>query len=375
MSRGSLGAIVISGVCLALVGWFVGRRHFQKVSNPSPSGAQGTSRVQSTAQVLAAIEKVNNFWLSKNTPGDANWLEATYFAGDLAAYDATRQSNYVTFAQTWATKNSYNVCGTACGEGLFDPDYQAAGESYIRLYQLSNKATDLSGIKRSVDAIVQSNAYDYWTIPDDINMSAPSFVELGSIYNDTSYYTTMDRLYSYIRNSLGLWNPATGLWWESSARIDTSTGYWSRGNGWAFAALAKILSVLPQSDPEYPVYLSDFKTMAQSLAALQQPGGYWNQDLGDATDQPGPESSGTSFFLYGFAWGINNGILDRRTYLPLVENAWNFLANTAIQPSGLLGYVQAFQLPAPITPTTTNDFGVGAFLLGARQFQLLTLQP
>jgi rhamnogalacturonyl hydrolase YesR len=117
--------------------------------------------------------------------------------------------------------------------------------------------------------------------------------------------------------------------------------------------------------------LSTFIGMAQALAARQQPGGYWNADLG-GTDYAGPESSGTSFFLYGFAWGLNNGVLPT-TYLPVVENAWNFFANTAIQSSGLLGYVQPTgSAPGPTTATTTEDFGVGAFLLAARQMALLT---
>jgi hypothetical protein len=336
----------------------------------------------STAQVLAAIEKVNNYWISNNTPGNANWQEATYFTGDLAAYDATvatgqTNTNYLTFAQTWATNNSYSLCGTACGEGSVSQDYQAAGEVYIRLYQLNNNApaTDIAGIGASIDGMVNSTTIIpnlEWTKPDCINMEAPSLVELGSMsYNgipSTSYYSTMYQYYYDIKYTLGLYDSTTGLWRESSGGTPT---YWSRGNGWAFAALAKILSVLPTSDPHYAEYLGDFQAMARALAALQQPGGYWNQDL-EGTDEAGPESSGTSFFLYGFAWGINNGILDQDTYLPVVENAWNFLANTAIQPSGLLGYVQSYILPAAITATSTYDFGVGAFLLGARQVQLLT---
>jgi rhamnogalacturonyl hydrolase YesR len=182
----------------------------------------------------------------------------------------------------------------------------------------------------------------------------------------------MYALYSYTKYSLGLYDSTIGLWWENSTYANTST-YWSRGNGWVFAAHAKVLSVLPESDPHYAEYLSTFTTMAQALAACQQPGGYWNSDLGGA-DYAGPESSGTSFFLYGLAWGLNKGILDQNTYLPVVENAWNFLANTAIQtsPPGLLGYVQPPDgAPGPTTATTTEDFGVGAFLLAARQMQLL----
>jgi rhamnogalacturonyl hydrolase YesR len=329
------------------------------------------SALPTARQVVTAIENVNNYWIANNAPGNADWTEATYFTGDLAAYDATGQSNYLTFAQTWATNNSYNLSGSAWGEGpggntTNHPNYQAAGQVYIRLYQLSNQSSDLSGIAASVHGMVNSTIDNEWTWIDAINMSAPNFAELGSI--DYAMYA----LYYHTKYTLGLYDSTTGLWWENSTYVNTST-YWSRGNGWVFAALAKILSVLPKSDPHYQEYFSTFTTMARALAARQQPGGYWSSDLG-GTDYAGPESSGTSFFLYGFAWGLNNGILDQNTYLPVVQNAWNFLANTAIQtsPPGLLGYVQPPDgAPGPTTATTTEDFGVGAFLLAARQMQLL----
>ncbi|MGD0460840.1 MAG: glycoside hydrolase family 88 protein, partial [Terriglobia bacterium] len=327
----------------------------------------------SQAQVLAAIENVNNYWISNNAAGNSNWDQATYFAGDLAAYDATGQANYLSFAQSWATENSYSLTG---GNTTTWPDYQAAGQVYIRLYQLSNNSSDLSGITESINGMVNSTVDNEWTWIDAINMSMPDFAELGSIDNNTNYYTTMYALYSYAKYTLGLYDPTTGLWWENSTYANTST-YWSRGNGWVFAAHAKVLSVLPTSDPHYAEYLSTFITMAQALAARQQPGGYWNSDLG-GTDYAGPESSGTSFFLYGLAWGLNNGILDQNTYLPVVEKAWNFLANTAIQPSGLLGYVQqstASNGPGPTSATTTFNYGVGAFLLAGRQMALLTVLP
>jgi unsaturated rhamnogalacturonyl hydrolase len=327
-------------------------------------------QLPSQAQVLAAIEKVNNYWIANNAAGNSDWAEATYFTGDLAAYDATGQANYLSFAQSWATQNGYSLTG---GNTTTWPDYQAAGQAYIRLYQLSNNSSDLTGITESISGMVNSTVDNEWTWVDAINMSMPNFAELGSIYNNTNYYTKMYSLYSYSKYSLGLYDPTTGLWWRDSTYVNTST-YWSRGNGWAFADHAKVLSVLPKSDPHYAEYLSTFITMAQALAARQQPGGYWNSDLG-GTDYAGPESSGTAFFLYGLAWGLNNGILDQNTYLPVVEKAWNFFTNTAIQPSGLLGYVQNSPPnngPGPTTATTTFDYGVGAFLLAARQMALLT---
>jgi rhamnogalacturonyl hydrolase YesR len=333
-------------------------------------------QLPSPAQVLAAIENVNNYWIANNKPGNADWDQATYFTGDLAAYSATGESNYLTFAQTWATNNSYSLCGAACGEGpggntTTFANYQAAGQVYIRLYQLTNTASDLSGISESISGMVNSTVDNEWTWIDAINMSMPDFVELGSINNDTNYYTKMYALYSYAKYSLGLYDSKAGLWWENGKYVNT-TDHWSRGNGWVFAAHAKVLSVLPKSDPHYAEYLSTFTTMAQALAACQQPGGYWNSDL-TGTDLAGPESSGTSFFLYGFAWGLNNGVLDQNTYLPVTEKAWNFLANRAIQPSGLLGYVQPTVVSSvPPSATSTADFGVGAFLLAAPQMVLLT---
>jgi rhamnogalacturonyl hydrolase YesR len=360
-----------SGSVVVTVGGVASNGALFTVQPPSASA------LPTSAQVVSAIETVNNYWIAHNTPGNADWTEATYFTGDLAAYDATGQANYLTFAQTWATQNSYSLCSSSCGEGpggntTTNPDYQAAGQVYIRLYQLSNTASDLTGITESISGMVNSTVDNEWTEPDYVNMSMPDFVNLGLINNNTNYFSKMYALYSYAKGAqgAGLYDTATNLWWEDSQYVNTSV-LWSRGNGWAFAVHAKVLSVLPQSDPHYAEYLSTYLAMAQALASRQQPGGYWNADLG-GTDFAGPESSGTSFFLYGFAWGLNNGVLDQATYLPVVENAWNFLANTAIQPSGLLGYVQPIgSAPASTTATTTADFGVGAFLLAARQMQLL----
>ncbi|MFT3740733.1 MAG: glycoside hydrolase family 88 protein [Breznakibacter sp.] len=111
--------------------------------------------------------------------------------------------------------------------------------------------------------------------------------------------------------------------------------------------------------------------MAEALKLRQRSDGFWNASLDDPGDFGGPETSGTSFFVYGMAWGINNGLLDRDTYLPVVEKAWNGLTSTAVQPSGFLGYVQGVGTnPAssqPVTAGSTADFGVGAFLLAGSE--------
>jgi rhamnogalacturonyl hydrolase YesR len=111
--------------------------------------------------------------------------------------------------------------------------------------------------------------------------------------------------------------------------------------------------------------------MAAALKAAQQRSGFWYVNLGDPTQFPGPETSGTAFFTYGLAWGIDNGILDPATYTPVALAGWRALVNTSVQPSGLLGYVQGpGSGPAdgqPVTASSTQSYGVGAFLLAGSE--------
>ena len=81
---------------------------------------------------------------------------------------------------------------------------------------------------------------------------------------------------------------------------------------WVFAGLAHVLSEMPSDYPSRPKYVAQFKEMAGEIASLQGPDGLWRPGLLDAADYPLPEVSGSAFFTYGFAWGMNNGLLDRK---------------------------------------------------------------
>jgi hypothetical protein len=93
--------------------------------------------------------------------------------------------------------------------------------------------------------------------------------------------------------------------------------------------------------------------------------------LDDPDHWGGKETSGTGFFTYAIAWGINNGILDEASYRPVVEKAWAGMVNDAVHPDGKLGYVQgpgwSPDSRQPVTYDDTSDFGVGAFLLAGSE--------
>jgi hypothetical protein len=55
----------------------------------------------------------------------------------------------------------------------------------------------------------------------------------------------------------------------------------------------------------------------------------------------------------------------------VAAKAWAYLAGTALQPDGTVGYVQPIGERADqhknVGPTTATDFGTGAFLLAAAE--------
>jgi len=89
--------------------------------------------------------------------------------------------------------------------------------------------------------------------------------------------------------------------------------YWSRGNGWAFAALARVLDVLPTTDAHYAEYVQTFQNMAAAIAATQRTDGFWNVNLAYANDYPGPESTGTALFVLRLRVGHQPGAAEHQT--------------------------------------------------------------
>jgi unsaturated rhamnogalacturonyl hydrolase len=333
--------------------------------------------------VLSKIAKVNDYWINNNNSGSASndWKSATYFRGDVAAYEATGNSHYLDLARSWAIANNWALIG---GDTTRNANNQAAGEVYLKLYETDHNTAEITHITDDLQAMANSSGDTDWWWIDALNMAMPSFSRLGALRADPAYWSKMYALYNCtkrVQGGPGLYNSSDHLWFRDKTFLPPTLGphgkniYWSRGNGWVFAAHAKALSYVATTESHYPEYLATFKDMTAALASRQRPDGFWNVDLQDPLDFPGPETSGTSFFLFGMSWGLNHNLLSRATYLPVVVKAWNGLAETAVQSSGFLGYVQGVadspSSSQPVTVTSTADFGVGAFLLASSEFSKL----
>ena len=102
--------------------------------------------------------------------------------------------------------------------------------------------------------------------------------------------------------------------------------------------------------------------MAEKLIKIQTPEGHWAMSLLGAEFYPTPETSGSSFFTFGLAWGINNGVLDKETYLEPVTRGWNAMAGH-VSEEGYIGYVQPIgAAPGSAWKDKTEVYGTGAFL-------------
>jgi rhamnogalacturonyl hydrolase YesR len=190
-------------------------------------------------------------------------------------------------------------------------------------------------------------------------------------------------MYSYSRNKHGdngLYNPVDHLWWRDKdfdppyKEPNGDNCYWSRGNGWVVAAYVRVLSMLPVTDPHYAEYLQDYKDMLTALLAIQRKDGFWNVSLHDPNHFGGKELTGTSLFVYGMAWGINNNMIDRKKYLPAVLKAWGALVKDCVHPDGKLGYLQSTgKEPKDGQPVSYDkipdfeDYGLGCFLLAGSE--------
>ena len=129
---------------------------------------------------------------------------------------------------------------------------------------------------------------------------------------------------------------------------------------------------MPETYVRQPFFVEKYTRLARAIAALQQKEGYWTRSMADPEHAPGPETSGTAFFTYGLLWGVNNGYLQKKEFAPVIDRAWKYLTETALQPSGKVGYVQPIgerAIPGQtVDQNSEANFGVGVFLLAACEY-------
>ena len=312
------------------------------------------------------------------------WVQAAFYIGLAAFADASHEPRYLDAilahgrAEAWGFESRPRHA-----------DADATGAVWVWAAQRTHDPAKLTPIKARFDSVLahpstvslefgtdrNSLCQDRWCWSDALFMAPPAWVALSKASGDGRYLAYADR--EFWASTEYLYDPQEHLYFRDSRYFKQRDPagrkiFWARGNGWVFAAVARILTDLPADHPSRPRYLTLFKQMAAKLVQLQGEQGYWPVSL--LEPQKVPETSGTGFFVYGLAWGVNQGLLPPGDYRPAVERGWHALT-AAVAADGKLGWVQQVgAAPDRVRPDETQLYGVGAFLLAASQVAILPRQ-
>ena len=357
---------------------------------------------------IEIINKVNDYWQQHHSPLVRSfWDEAAYHTGNMEAVRLLGNARWQEYSERWARHNhwmgarerntakwKYKTYGEGQDFVLFG-DWQICFQTYIDLFELeqgelmnrmasvADRSTDRKPLTASLkvaralevmDYEVRQPQSDFWWWADALYMVMPVMTKMYRLTGDVKY---LDKLYDNFRWADELmYDKDEQLYYRDAKyiypKVKTANGgksFWARGDGWVLAGLAKVLADMPKDYQHRDFFVQRFRELAEGVARVQRPGGYWSRSMLCEEDAPGPETSGTAFFTYGMLWGVNNGLLDRATYVPVIDKAWKYLTTVALQEDGSVGFVQPIgEKPDPtktVDARSQANFGVGAFLLAA----------
>jgi rhamnogalacturonyl hydrolase YesR len=379
----SFKSIILSAfVCASAVSLYaqtptpasVERAHVGNAPDDPGPLATGLSAELKPKAIDAAMKKVADWQVTVAEPNfNKQWTFAALYDGLLAASKTTGDAKYHDAVLHFAERSNW----TLLNDRFPHADDQAFGQAYLDLYREDPKPVRMADTKAIMDRlVVRQDDPDklLWWWCDALFMSPPVLLRMYEITHDKKYLDYMD--HEWWLTSASLYNQENHLYFRDSRyftqkQTNGKPIFWSRGNGWVMGALVNVLRILPADYPSRPKYVAQFKEMAAEIAAIQSEDGLWRSGLLDPGAYDLPEVSGSAFFTFGIAYGINEKILDRKTYLPVVEKSWKGMLGH-IYADGRLGSIQPIDgQPGKFKPSASYVYGVGGFLLAGSEMHRL----
>ena len=365
-----------------------------------------TAQSVTADDVLDVTRKANNYFMAKyadpTIPTNVKkvrpsslWTRAVYYEGLMALYEIDKDQRYIDYTDRWANFHQWTPRN---GIKSCDADDQCCAQTYLIRYEQVKDEKMMAKVRENLDYQMQTpndkknataktkgtqpSLYGWWTWIDAIQMAMPVYMQMYRLTGETKYRDHGMAMYRWSRNECGggLFNVKDGLWWRDADYVppykepDGKDCYWSRGNGWVYAALVRCMNELPKKSKEYKELKKDFLMMSEGLLKCQREDGFWNPSL-VSSNYAMPETSGTALFLYGMAWGIRQGYLKEKVYRPACDRAWAAMVKTAVHRDGFLGWMQGTgKDPSAGQPLSYDkvpdfeDYGTGCFLLGAVEY-------
>ncbi len=310
-------------------------------------------------------------WQLAQSAGKYNqdWTYAPLYLGLLATSATTHDPRYHDAVLHASEQFQWKLWANRS----FHADDEAVGQAYEILYAEHHDPVRIADTKQTFDRLLDRTddpSKDLWWWCDALFMAPPAMAELSALTGDHRYIDKMNQEWDLTYSHL--YDPAEHLYFRDASFLHKTEAngqklFWSRGNGWVLAGTANVLRVLPKNDPSREKYIKLFREMSDRIAGLQQPDGLWRTGLLDQDAYASPELSGSAFFTYAMTWGINEKILDRAKFGPVVEKAWRGML-THIYANGRLGSIQPMgAAPGAFKPSSSYVYGVGGFLMAGSE--------
>jgi len=345
-------------------------------TNPSPKDS-----ILHKAYILHIMHRVADWQLNAwNTSGfehpKADWTNAVCYTGLYALGNIPGNQKYLTSLVNIGNNLKWNT-----GKSRFFADDYCIGQTYSLLYMKYHDKKMIASFILQADSVVNKpyteslewkNSINKreWAWCDALYMGPTALAYLSTATGDLKYLNTATKL--WWKTTDYLYDPEEKLYFRDGSYLQKKEKngkkvFWARGNGWVLGGLVRIMENMPANYPDKAKFEKLYTNMSARIASLQQPDGSWHASLLDPESYTVKETSGTAFYCYALLWGLNHGLLDQKTYWPVVKKAWASL-NDCIHADGMLGYVQPIgAAPDDVTFNSTEVYGVGAFLLAGTQ--------
>lgn len=316
-------------------------------------------------------------WQRTRLSDETGWISATFHAGTMALYNSSQDERYRQDLIAYCESQEWKLPTRTGTYGLYLADDHCMAQTYLELFEASPGEREEAWIADSrarFDMIMadplQGRVDYYWC--DALFMAPPAYVRMAAVTGNSSYLEFIDQQFQDATEFL--YDTEEHLYYRdanyfAAVEANGEPVFWSRGNGWVIAGLARMLEYMPVAYEGRPYYLTLFREMAARLASIQQPDGLWTSSLLYPERFSGePEASGSAFFIYALAWGVNQGVLDGATYGPAIERGWAALTNLVLEDGRIMQIQQPAAAPGKVNDSfAAKDYGYGAFLLAGAE--------
>ncbi|MDR0810707.1 MAG: glycoside hydrolase family 88 protein [Paludibacter sp.] len=276
----------------------------------------------------------------------------------LKVYDKYGDAQYYNYALSHAnaTVNAAGKIGAGYNYSTFNIDYICPGMFLLRINELAGNSNPkfkiaLDTLRKQIQNQPRNTLGGFWH-----KKVYPNQMWLDGIFMGSRFYAKYDLSFNGgqnlddVINQFALIHAKTydhakqlnyHAWAENTADpnafwarqenpfIGCSHEFWSRGNGWYFAALADVLEIIPANHPRRAEMIAIINDVAAGIKRWQEPNtGLWYQltEYNSTVCVNGKcnylEGSASSMFTYALLKAIRLGFLSSDEYLETGKKAY-----------------------------------------------------